>query len=205
MKQFFAYVTLVLLFVCTQQLVLAQNSNTEKAARKESKKLEKEGWTNFPGSQPMTLQIEKAWDKENQTDERGNAIFIHADGSASGKLRSAAEAQALELAKLSLAGLIESKLLAIIETNLSNIKTSQDEKQSLTKMIQTSKNTITTKLGYVDPVVKLFRIQSNGDTEVQVRIFYNLKQTLVVAKEVLGADGNNKLSGEQLDKLLTLN
>ncbi|MEI6507752.1 MAG: hypothetical protein WCO54_04660 [Bacteroidota bacterium] len=183
----------------------AQKPVNEKALHKEVKKLEKEGWETFPGALPLEVQITKSWQKQSDADERGNPVFINSDGIALAKLKSVAEAQAMEFARISIAGMIETKILSVIEANLSNTKLANDDVTSLNQIVRNSKNTITTKLGYVDPVVKLYRVNKDGDFEVHVTVFYNLKQTLDVAKNVIGKQVGDKLSGEQLDKLLTLN
>lgn len=201
----FLLFTILILFAGINNNVKAQDAAIEKAAKKEAKKLEKEGWQTMPGAQPMEMQINKSWQKENLRDERDNPIFIHADGIATARLKSVAEAQAMEFAKLTLAGLIETKILSVIEANLSNAKLANDEVSSLTQIVKNSKNTITTKLGMVDPVLKICRVTGNGDYEMHIAVFYNLKQTIDVAKAVIGSQVNDKLTGEQLDKLLTLN
>jgi len=91
-----------------------------------------------------------------------------------------------------------------MEANLSNARIAKDELQSVSELVRQTKNTITTRLGYVEPVLKIYRQQGNA-YEVSVHVCYPLKQTVEAAKSVIANNPSNKLTGEQLDKLLTLN
>jgi hypothetical protein len=115
---------LTLLAVFFSMAVTAQNTEKEqkkeitdkavKSARQEAKKLSKEGWKTMPGSIPMDKLLENSWMKQVATDENGQPNYIMADGNGVAESKSVAEAQAIEFAKLQLAGTIESNIASIV-------------------------------------------------------------------------------------------
>jgi len=198
--------TLVLLstFLLITLFSISQSDAQQKELKKEIKRLEKEGWVTFPGSLPLSEQLATVWQKQRLKDERGMSVFVVTDAQATANVKSVAEAQAIEFAKIAVAGLIESALISVMEANLSNARIAKDELQSVSELVRQTKNTITTRLGYVEPVLKIYRQQGNA-YEVSVHVCYPLKQTVEAAKSVIANNPSNKLTGEQLDKLLTLN
>jgi hypothetical protein len=205
-------VALVAMFITS--LAVAQKTEKElksdmkekavKEARKEAKNLAKQGWKTNPGSLPMEKMIEESWMKQYQVDENGQATYIMADGNGVAESKSVAEAQAIELAKLQLAGLIESNIASIVKGNLANTQESAADATSVTEIIQSSKNIIAQQMGYVNPNFKLYRDLKDQKIEVQVRIFYEVKQSVAIAKKAIRKELKDKLkkTDEQVDKLL---
>ncbi|HNX87143.1 MAG TPA: hypothetical protein PKN12_09455 [Bacteroidales bacterium] len=205
---------LTLLAVFFSMAVTAQNTEKEqkkeitdkavKSARQEAKKLSKEGWKTMPGSIPMDKLLENSWMKQVATDENGQPNYIMADGNGVAESKSVAEAQAIEFAKLQLAGTIESNIASIVKGNLANSQESTTEATSVTEIIQSSKNIIAQQMGYINPAFKLYRDLKDKKVEVQVRIFYETKQSLIVAKKAIRKELKEKLqkTDEQVDKLL---
>jgi len=175
-----------------------------KEARKEAKNLSKQGWKTNPGSLPLDKLVEDAWMKQYQTDENGQPSYITADGNGVAETKSVAEAQAVELGKLQLAGLIESNIASIVKGNLANAQESTQEATSVTEIIQSSKNIIAQQLGYINPNFKIYRDLKDKKIEVQVRIFYETKQSFAIAKKAIRKELKEKLkkTDEQVDKLL---
>jgi len=175
-----------------------------KEAKKEAKSLSKQGWKTMPGELPMERMIENAWMKQVAEDEKGIPIFITADGNGVAETKTAAEAQAIEFAKLQLAGTIETKIASIVNGNIANEQLSTEDAASITQIVQSSKNIIAQQLGYVNPAFKLYRDLDDKKIEVQTRIFYETKQSLTIAKKAIKKDLRDKLkkTDEEVDKLL---
>jgi len=175
-----------------------------KEARKEAKNLSKQGWKTNPGSLPLDKLIEESWLKQYQTDENGQPAYITSDGNGVAETKSVAEAQAIELGKLQLAGLIESNIASIVKGNLANAQESTADATSVTEIIQSSKNIIAQQLGYINPNFKIYRDLKDKKIEVQVRIFYETKQSFAIAKKAIRKELKDKLkkTDEQVDKLL---
>jgi hypothetical protein len=208
-------VALILCCLITCAAISQQNTNklerelkhkASKGARKEAKKLEKEGWQVTPGSLPLSKELENSWLKQVMVDENGKPKFINADGNAVAETKSAAEMQAIELGKLQLAGLIETNFGSLITANVGNAQLSTQEAASVTQIVQSAKNTIAMELGYVDPSFKLFREIGKDKVEIQVRLFYDVKQSMEIAKKVVREDLKEKLkiNEEQLEKLMDI-
>ncbi len=175
-----------------------------KAARKEAKKLTAEGWKVSPGSLPLDKLIEKSWMKQYMEDDNGNPKYITADGNAVAETKTAAEMQAIEMGKLQLAGLIETNMNSLISANVGNAQLSTKDAASVTEIVQSAKNLIAMQLGYVNPEFKLYRDLKDNKVEIQVRLFYDVKQSLEIAKKVVRKELKDKMkmNEQQLDALM---
>lgn len=161
------------------------NEKASKAARKEAKKLEKEGWKPSPGGLPIDKQLDKSYLMQMQYNAEGFPMFIMAEAMSTGGNFDAAKMQALELAKQNLAGQIQTEVTALIENTVANRQGEQGEAESLTKSVLASKNLITTSLGRVIPVVELYRAVNGNNREVLVRIAYSEEMAKKVAKKAI--------------------
>ena len=175
-----------------------------KEARKEAKNLEKIDWQAYEGGLPLSMVVENAWKKQMMVDEKGDQMYITADGNGVGETKTAAEMQALEVAKLQLAGMVQSNISSLVSTNIGNTQLTQEDAVSVTEIVQSAKNLIATELGYINPYFKIYRNLEGNRVEVQVRIFYNTKQSLEIARKVVRGEIKDKLkvNEEQLNKLM---
>jgi hypothetical protein len=169
--------------------------------------MKKEGWKVNPGTLPLDKLTENAWKKQLQTDEKGDPRYITADGDAVAETKTAAELQAIEMGKLQLAGLIESNISALISGNIANAQLSTKDAASVTEIVASSKNLIATKLGYVNPFYKVYKNIGDNKVKVQVKLFYDTKQSLQIAKKVVRKELKDKLklNEEKLEKLMGIN
>jgi hypothetical protein len=140
--------------------------------KKEVRKLEKEGWTNIPGDMPVSQQLNNAWAKEAELDGEGFPKYIVANGESGGEFQSAAEMQAIELAKLNLVGLLETQMRSVIETEQGNNRLDAKTAASLSKTLQVATNKVSKKLKRVIPISKLMR-KRGKQTEIQVKLAYS--------------------------------
>jgi len=181
-----------------------------KNARKEQKKLEKDGWRTDPGSLPMDKLLDAAWEKQLQTDDQGQPLYMYADGNAVASDKTAGNMQAIETAKLALAGQVSTNIASLVSANIGNTQLSTQSGESVTEVVQSAKNVIAQKMGKVEPFFKLYRSSDTyknlekGKIEVQVRLFYNSSQALNTAKEEVKKVLKDKLNAneEDLKKLM---
>jgi hypothetical protein len=182
------------------------SSKSMKLARKEAKKLKTEGWDVAPGALPLEKLLEKAYIKAEQQNDKGNTKFIFADGNGVAQTKTAAEMQALTVAKLALASQIESNVNALISANVANQQIDKDDAESITQTIANSKELISAQLGYVEPTFKIYRTPTGNkeNVEVQVRLFYDTEQSLQIAKKVIQKELKDKLkvNEDQLNKMM---
>lgn len=108
-------------------------SRSIKMARKEARKKRKEGYFVAPGALPMDKQLEKAFVKQIMEDENGYPTYIIASGNSVAGSQNAAKIQAMETAKLVLAGTITTNVAALIENNIANEQFTREEAETITK------------------------------------------------------------------------
>lgn len=172
------------------------NSKATKAARKEAKKMQKEGWTIAPGSLPVDKQLDKSYLMQYEYDENAYPRFIMAEAMSVGENYDGARIQATELAKLNLAGQIQSEITALVESTVASQQLSAEEAATVSKSIIASKNTISQNLGRVIPVVEVYRTLKNKNKEVLVRLAYNFEMAKEVTKKAIRKDLESQ--GEEL-------
>lgn len=176
------------------------NEKASKAARKEAKRLSKEGWKTAPGALPLDKQLDKSYLMQYQYDADGFPQFIMAEAMSVGGNYDAAKMQALELAKQNLAGQIQTEIIALIENTVANEQMDQSDATSVTRSVMASKNLISQNIGRVVPVVETYRVVNGNNREVLIRIAYSQGMAKVVTKkavkkelEVRGDSIHNKL------------
>ena len=182
----------------------ATKQDPTREARKEAKQFEKDGWGVPPGSISLGNVLQQSWEKQYETTEAGEPKYITADGHGIAGNYSAAEMQAIELGKLQLAGLIETRIASLVSANIGNTELSNDEAESVTEVVQSSKNIIAQELGYVNPFFKIRRSLDNGNKEVAVRLFYDVEQAMTIAKKAVRKELKEKIATneEDLKKLM---
>lgn len=178
-----------------------------KMARKEAKKMKKEGWNVAPGSLPIEKALEQSWAMQLDIEEEsGTPKWIFADGNAVAESKSAADLQALELGKLNLAGQLETEVAALIEASIANQQLSREEAASVTKVVAGSKNMIKNTITSVRPIYKVYRDVGKKNVEVQLKIAYNRDDAFNSAKQVVRKrlEEETTIIHEKLDNLLDL-
>jgi len=168
------------------QAVIGQNkkftfSKVSRDVKKEAKKFEKEGYKVFPGSMPISQQLNNSYTKQNEVDEQGFPKWIVSTGSSVAETQAAAEYAALQLAQINLATIVEGNIRSAIEIDLSNNQLNNEDATSITKVVSASVNKVAKKIGMVTPLLKIYR-PINKNTEVQMMVGYNYE---LVKKQVL--------------------
>lgn len=164
------------------------NAKASKDARKEAKRLKKEGWTIAPGALPVEKQLDKSYMMQYEFDTDGFPKYIMGEAMSIGETYDAAKMQALELAKLSLAGQIQTEIAALVENSVDNKQLASEEAASVVKTIEAAKGLIAQKIGRTITVVEVYRTKSNKNKEVLVRLAYNSAMAKAAAKAALRDD-----------------
>lgn len=171
-----------------------------KTARKEAKKLAKEGWQSAPGALPLEKQLDRSYLMQMEYDEDMFPKYIIGEAMSIGQNYDAAKMQAMELAKQNLAGQIQTEITALIESNVSNQQLEADEAVSITQTISASKSLISQSIGRTIPLVEVYRDKPNKNKEVRVYIAYNSKMAKAAAKKAVREELEKK--GEALQQKL---
>jgi len=176
-------------------------SRAVRQARKEGRKLKKRGFAVFPGSMPADKQLERVWQKQYMENNDGTPTYLFADGNGVGKTQTSAEMQAMEAAKLQLAGIISNEINQIIESKIANEQVDRETGNSLTKFVAGGKNYIVQHLTYVRPGFKVYRNSGEADIEVFVKLYYNAEEAYAAAERALQAKAKAELE-EEADVLI---
>lgn len=180
------------------------NEKATKTARKEAKKLKKEGWTNAPGALPLEKQLDKSYMMQMEYDEDMFPKYLMGEAMSIGQNYDAAKMQALEFAKQNLAGQIQTEVTALIENTVANKQLTPEDAASVVQSISAGKSLISQSIGRVITVVEVYRTVSNKNKEALVRIAYNADMAKAAVKKAIKEDLKKRGEElhEKLDKLL---
>ena len=180
------------------------NEKASKDARKEAKKLTKEGWVTVPGALPLEKQLDKSYMMQTEYDEDMYPKYLMGEAMSIGENYDAAKMQALELAKQNLAGLIQTEVTALVENSVANKQLGAEEAASLTQSIMGAKNLISQSISRTIIVMECYRVKSNKNKEVLVRIAYNGAMAKAAAKRAVQDELKDKSEEihKKLDKIL---
>lgn len=180
------------------------NEKASKDARKDAKKLTKEGWVTVPGALPLEKQLDKSYMMQTEYDEDMYPKYLMGEAMSIGENYDAAKMQALELAKQNLAGLIQTEVTALVENSVANKQLGAEEAASLTQSIMGAKNLISQSIGRTIIVMECYRVKSNKNKEVLVRIAYNGAMAKAAAKRAVQDELKDKSEEihKKLDKIL---
>jgi hypothetical protein len=196
-----------------------------RVARKEAKRMEKEeGWRTFAGDLPLEKQLENAWIKENEMrindDMSESNAYISSLGIGVSKSQSGAKMQAIERAKIEIAGKLNTYVAAITKSNIANTQLSIVDAETVDEIIQSSRSVTSATLKNLESVVVVFRskiprkeLRNNnkqqlapGTVEVQVRVYYDLYQAEIQVRNeiVKGLKDKVDATEEELKKMMGL-
>jgi len=164
-------------------MLMAQNY--AKDAKKEAKSYAKDGWVVAPGHHTLERQLEKSYQMRDEVDDMGYPKYVTGEAMSIGQNYDAAKMQALELAKLTLAGQLQTEVVALVENNLANNQLPAEQAASVTQTVMASKNIIAQKIGRVITLVECYREVSGKNKEVRVMIAYNMEMAVEAAKNAV--------------------
>ena len=176
------------------------NAKASKDAKKEAKKLTKEGWITAPGALPLEKQLDKSYMMQMEYDDDMYPKYLMGEAMSIGENYDAAKMQALELAKQNLAGQIQTEVTALVENSVANKQLGAEEAASLTQSIMGAKNLISQSIGRTIIVMECYRVKSNKNKEVLVRIAYNGAMAKAAAKRAVQDELKDK--SEEIHKKL---
>lgn len=172
-----------------------------KIARKEEKKLIKQGWQTM--GLPIAKQLEQTWMKMYETEPNGYPRYIWAQEMVTANTYAAAQSQADNIAKLRIASQISSSIGALVDVALANQEISAQEAASITKVVENSKILVSQKLGRVFKTMEIFKIV-DGNYQMRTTICYDMKAAITIAKEIILEELKNdsEVNKAQLEKIM---
>ena len=181
------------------------NEKATKAARKEAKKLAKQGWRVSPGALPLEKQLDRSYLMQSEFDENLFPKYITAEAQSIGENYDAAKISANSLAITNLASQIQTEVTALVEQTVANKQLEANEAASIVETVMSAKNLISQSIGRTIPVVECYReVQKGGNKEVLVRLAYNGEMAKAAAKKAVKDELEKKGANlhQQLDKVL---
>lgn len=176
------------------------NEKASKAAKKEAKKLQKEGWQTAPGALPLEKQLDKSYLMQMEFDESMYPKYLMGEAMSIGENYDGAKMQALELAKQNLAAQVQTEVSALVDNSVATQQLAMEEAVTVTKSIMASKSLIVQSIGRTITVVECYRTLKNKNKEVLVRIAYNGEMAKLAAKNAIRQSLENE--SEELHKKL---
>ena len=163
----------------------ALKETASKDAKKEAKRLQKEGWTVSPGALPLEKQIDRYYAYIEQTDDELNPLYYTGEGRATAENYAAAHMQATELARLNLASSIGTEATGIIDNMIANKMLADDQAASITTYISENKTIFSQKLGRVQTPLVATRQLKNKNKEVMIRMVAKVSSVHEIAKDAI--------------------
>jgi hypothetical protein len=190
-------------FINAQEKVTKADLTTLPRIKKEAKRLQKEGWYASPGT-PMEIKIEKAISYEDATDDKGQPKYLIEEAFSVGETQIAARNQAMEVAKVNLAGKISTQVGALIESSIANQQLNEQEAASVTKTVEAAKSLIKQELGQIIELYSLYKPEGKKNMRVLVKIAYNQELAIEAAKKVIRKklENETEILHDKLDKIL---
>lgn len=165
-----------------------KNESVSKDAKKEAKRLKKEGWTVSPGGLPLEKQVNRLYMFLEQADEELNPLYFDGEGRATAENFAAAQIQATELARMNLASKISSEATGIIDNLVANKMLADDQAASITTTMVENKTIFSQKLGRLQTPLTVVRELKNKNKEVMVRVVSKTSSIQEIAKEAIRAE-----------------
>lgn len=189
-------------FINAQEKVTKADLTTLPRIKKEAKRLQKEGWYASPGT-PMEIKIEKAISYEDATDDKGQPKYLIEEAFSVGETQIAARMQAMEVAKVNLAGKISTQVGALIESSIANQQLNEQEAASVTKTVEAAKSLIKQELGQIIELYSFYKPEGKG-MRVLVKVAYNQELAIDAAKKVIRKklENETEILHDKLDKIL---
>lgn len=180
------------------------NEKASKSAKKEAKKLVKEGWLAAPGALPIEKQLDRSYMMQMEYDEDMFPKYIMGEAMSVSNNYDAAKIQTTTLAKQNIAEKIQSEVAALITSEGANEQISEDEINSFVKTVYASKQLISQNIGRVIDVIEIYRIVPGKKKEVRIMIAYNSDMAKRAAKKTIieNLKDESATLKDSLDKLL---
>lgn len=178
-----------------------------KMAKKEAKRLKKEGWTVAPGALPMEVQLQRRYTKEYDLDDNEQNRYYLGTSQPTAQFFDAASLQAAALCKLDIAGQLGGKMKAIIEAEVGNKQTSgamsTEEAVSVAQVTAAISEIVQANLRDIIPLFEVMKKLPNGNVQIQRTVAYARSMAEKAAKEAVAGELEKKMKGlsKKLDSL----
>jgi hypothetical protein len=175
-------------------------------AKKKARQNAKAGYYTNLTSTTMECQIEKAILYDAVLNAEGQKRYIVETSNVLSKSPEAGKQHAIETAKIKIAGYLQSTILGLVETSLSNNQLSMKEAEQINKMVSNYENWIAQNLGSVEPIGAIYK-KHHDKIEVEVCIAYNMENAANITRNAVinKLSEDTKISKDKLNDVLKRN
>lgn len=166
----------------------ALKEKASKDAKKEAKRLQKEGWTVSPGGLPLEKQVDRLYMFLEDYDDDLEPVYVDGEGRSIAENFAAAQIQATELARMNIASKISSEATGIVDNMVANKMLADDQAASITTTLVENKSIFSQKLGRVQTPLTVTRELKNKNKEVMVRMVTKVSSIKEIAKDAVRAE-----------------
>lgn len=152
-------------------------------------RLQEEGFRTFAGRLSLEEQLAEAWRYQREKDTAGEARNFVVSAKAKGNNPDAARLQAESLAKVQLAGLMETRIGQLVTNRLET-----KDGNTVMNMVASSKNLVTTRLVNLYPLMEVYRDLPDGDVEIQLVMGCDRRWASEIAWAVVSANVTQAVS-----------
>lgn len=175
-----------------------------KEAKKEAKRLAKEGWVVPAGEKSIELQLTQSlmYGEELMVDEAGaptKRYIMHTAIATSGTYN-AGYAASRTNAMVEVAAILKSEIAAAMQVKIDNDQSSGINALTLDKFNERAKSVVDQCLTNAIPVIRVYRRLSNGNFEVQVRLAFDKKEIAARIKRKMLAEMEKE--GDEMNKVV---
>jgi len=179
------FIVAMLLLGMTISVAAQGEKQWMKDAKKEEKRLKKEGWQITPGSIPMLQQIYNSYKLRNEMGMDLAPKYVFGNAQSLGQFIDAAKVAADGVSKADLVGQISPEITRLVSEQISTKQLSNDQAESVMGVVEKSKSIVTQKLGIITPVIQFYRKLPNGNYEVMMSIAYDREKITNISKETV--------------------
>lgn len=143
-------------------------------------RLKAEGYRTIAGKLPMKEQLAESWRYQREKDAKGEARYFVVSAQSSGESFEAARLQAESLAKVQLAGLMETRIGQLVTNRME-----MSDGNTVMQTVASSKNLVTTRLADLYPLLEIYKEGTDGKVEVQLTMGCDRKWASEIAYAVI--------------------
>ncbi len=180
------------------------NSKPSKSAKKQAKKMTKEGWIVPSGMKDLAGQLTQGqlMGEELMTNEAGQIMkryILHTATTVSGS-ESTAYSAARSVCQQEVAAMLETKIIAAFKGKADNAETSAITATTVDKFNQRARGISEATLTMMIPIVHTYRVLPNKNFQTQVQLAYDKKEMHVQLKRQLAKE--LEAEGDELEELV---
>lgn len=180
------------------------NAKPSKSAKKQAKEYEKDGWKVMAGSKDLAQQITESQllGEELMVAEDGSVAkrFIQHSATQVAGTYNAAYAASRNVGMVEMAAVMKTQVAAAMQAKLDNQQTSAITAVTVEKFNERAKSIVDATMTNVRPMLVIYRVLSNQNYEVQVRLAFDKKELAARMKRAMQKE--LEMEGDELNGIV---